>query len=153
MVIYNENMNDDKGANPTPNRNDLMDYKEILEMPDEELEQARREITKQTYAWLRDHLTPCDHPWADRKGEPHGMHSDDGWDYLNGALNLATEVHDIETPEEFKTWLKNKADLEHPDCIATGYACDGIPPLYYEIFQEVFEADEKRFQAEWEAQQ
>lgn len=118
--------------------------KEVIEaMTPNELYELHRLMTIQQFANLRDQIQPCEHSLRTETdtdhGEPHGMHSDDGWDYLTAALDLASELHafTMETfptdlNEGFRTWLLNKIDPDHEDNIFN-YACDGVSELLWTL--------------------
>lgn len=118
---------------------------QLLELGDDAFETYFRDMLREQLAWVHDMTTPCEHRGADGKLyadmniEPHGMHSDDGWDYLEAAIQLASELLDIardSTTDEKRNWVR---ELIAPDTdageltgnpyydsrIFTNYASDG----------------------------
>jgi len=81
------------------------------------------DLVKSQLAWAAQQITadPCG------DGRAHWEWSDDGWDYLHAALNLASLMMDLEMNADNDGWH---------ELLAYGlndYACDGICPAIYDL--------------------
>jgi len=108
----------------------------ILALNDDDLTALHRLLQRDALAHLHSYTEPCCseyHP----DPEPHGMHSDDGNDYLIAAIDIASELM-MNDPimrsdlADFRNWLTNKIDPDADDSLIN-YACDGVSPLCYEL--------------------
>lgn len=98
---------------------------------------ALRNTTRAQLAHLRNELSPCCSGYYP-PGEPHGMHSDDGLDYLQCALDLSTELLALDNDaQSFYHWLNAKIHTD--DLELTNYPTDGISDAIYALFPHAFD--------------
>jgi hypothetical protein len=65
------------------------------------------------------------HAMTDDEGINHSTWSDDGYDYLKGALALGRDLLEISYDADVNK-LGNMLDTQHPEFIPLNYACDGV---------------------------
>jgi len=121
--------------NQTP-INEPLDRDTILALSDDDLTTLHRLMTRAALAHLHDMTTPCCSKYTDAP-EPHGLHSDDGNDYLLSSLDIANELMNNDPimrsdHADFRNWLTNKIDPNADDTLLN-YACDGIASMIYDL--------------------
>lgn len=111
----------------------------INALNDDDLMTLHRLMTRAALAYLHDQTTPCCPNYIDRLEpiEPHGLHSDDGNDYLIASIDIAAELMNNDPlmrsdHDDFRNWLTNKIDPNADDSILN-YASDGIAPIIYDL--------------------
>jgi len=119
---------------------------QLLALDDEAFERYFRYLVRAQLAHLHEY-TEADtcmtavHDLPAELNEPHGMHSDDGHDYLTAAIDLARELLDLHidaSTDDKRTWITNlvtaddnldpdrNADPYYDSTLFSNYACDGI---------------------------